>query len=202
MRLLFIAAAILMCLLPSTARAQIYGDPSSLVDYWYRTYLGRAPDASGLATWTSDLNQGQSPDDVLATILGSDEYYARAGSTPEGYIRQLLHDILKREPTPSELDFWVRRMYLEDRKTIADEILTQNPGVWVGSTNVTTPPAVVTTPPVVVNPPVVVTPGIDWGWHRNWERDRRPDWHWHRDIHEYRRPEIHFHGDEHRDRHR
>jgi len=202
MRLLFIAAAILTCLLPSTARAQIYGDPSSLVDYWYRMYLGRAPDASGLATWTSDLNQGQSPDDVLATILGSDEYYARAGSTPEGYMRQLFHDILKREPTPSELDFWVRRMYLEDRKTIADEILTQNPGVWVGSTNVTTPPAVVTTPPVVVNPPVVVTPGIDWGWHRNWEGDRRPDWHWHRDIHEYRRPEIHFHGDEHRDRHR
>ncbi|HLJ96534.1 MAG TPA: DUF4214 domain-containing protein, partial [Gemmataceae bacterium] len=101
-------------LTPSAVWAQVYGDPSSLVDYWYRTYLGRQADPSGLASWTAQLNQGTPADEVLATILGSPEFYTKAGSTPEGFITLLFMDILHRSPTPSELNFWVRRMYTED----------------------------------------------------------------------------------------
>jgi hypothetical protein len=187
-RLLLIAVAVLPCL-TSAAQAQVYGDPTSLVDYWYRTFLGRGIDP-GASGWVTQLSQGVSADKILAAILSSDEYYGRAGRTPQGFIALLYGDVLKRPPNPAELNFWVRRMYTEDRATIADELLAQNPGVWVGTGAAVTPPATVTIPSVV-------TPGIDWGWHRDWDRDRRRDWDRHHDIHEYRQPDFHFRGGEH-----
>ncbi len=182
-RLILFSAVVLLCLAPSAVRAQGYGDPSSLVNYWYQTYLGRPADA-GITYWVNHLQQGDSPDSVLAGILASDEFYSRAGNTPQGYITLLYNDILKRQPNANELNYWVGRMYTEDRQGIADEILTQNPGTWVGA-------GTVSTPPPVVQPGVVVTPpGIIYAPHANWERDRHEDWDRHHDIHEYRRPDI------------
>jgi hypothetical protein len=192
--LVLLIAALFLSLEPSAAQAQTYGDPNSLVDYWYRTYLGRTPDPSGIVTWVNALNQGTPPDAVLASILGSDEYYQRAGSTPEGFISQLFNDLLHRSPRPGDLDFWVRRMYTEDRRAIAADILTQNPGVWVGSNAVVTPPA-------GVAPNLVVTPGIEVGRYRDWDRDRRWDWDRHHDIHEYRRPYYYRPYEHHEDEH-
>jgi hypothetical protein len=40
----------------------------------YQQYLGRAPDPSGIATWS-----GQDPSTVIAGILGSQEYQSRSG---------------------------------------------------------------------------------------------------------------------------
>jgi hypothetical protein len=200
--LLLTFTAALFGLVPAAAWGQAYGDPNSLVTYWYQTYLGRAPDP-GAATWINDLNAGLPPDQVLASILGSDEFYARAGSNPQGYITMLYEDILKRPPTPSELSFWVSQMYTEDRTTVAEQILTQNPGVWVGSGEVITPsvtptPSVVVPPPVTATPPIVVTPGIEHAHHAHWERERYANWNWQHGIHEYRRPEVLVHhGDEH-----
>ena len=187
--LLLISAAALLGLVPAAAWGQVYGDANSLVTDWYQTFLGRAPDP-GAATWINDLNQGMPPDQALASILGSAEFYARAGSTPQGFITLLYQDVLQRPPTPSELSFWVSQMYSEDRTTIADQVLTQNPGVWVGS-------RAAVTPSVTPAPSVVVTPGI--AHHEHWERDRHADWNWHHDIHEYRRPAfVAHHGhDEH-----
>jgi hypothetical protein len=194
--LIFAAAAVLF-LAPATVNAQAYGDPSSLVDYWYRTYLGRPAD-SGLTFWVNHLQQGDPPDSVLAGILGSDEYYKRAGGTPDGFVGLLFRDIVKRQPSPSEMDFWVRRQYTEDRQSVADEILTQNPGVWVGASP---PVGVPASPPVIVNPGVIVRPGIEYYQNRDWDRDRRNNWDIHRDIHEYRRPPVEIHRDIHRDEH-
>src|ERR1700676_2004803 len=117
-RFVLISAAVILCLAPCAARAQSYGDPSSLVDYWYRTYLGRPAD-SGITFWVNHLQQGDSTDSVLAGILGSDEYYKRGGGTPEGFISLLFRDVVKRPPSPNDLDFWVRRMYTEDRQSVA-----------------------------------------------------------------------------------
>jgi hypothetical protein len=193
--LLFLIAAGFAVAAPSAAQAQGYGDPASLVDYWYRTYLGRAPDPSGMATWVNALNQGQSADAVLSSILGNDEFYQRAGSTPEGFITLLFTDIVRQPPTPGDVDFWVRRLYTEDRHEVADELLTQHPGVWVGTGSVVAPPV-----PPVTPPAVVVAPGLERNRYQEWERDRRRDWDRHRDIHEYRRPEVHHHDREHHDR--
>jgi hypothetical protein len=197
--LIFAAAAILF-LAPATVNAQAYGDPGSLVDSWYRTYLGRPAD-SGLTYWVNHLQQGDPPDSVLAGILGSDEYYKRGGGTPDGFVSLLFRDIVKRQPSPSEMDFWVRRQYTEDRQSVADEILTQNPGVWVGAGASVVPPPVATTPPVVVNPGVIVTPGIDYYRYHDWVRDRHYDWDAHRGIHDYRRPYNYYHHDAHHDDH-
>jgi hypothetical protein len=172
--------------------AQVYGDPSSLVDYWYRTYLGR-PGDQGMTTWVDQLNQGAPPDAVLAGILGSPEYYARAGSTPEGFISRLYADILKRPATSSELGYWVPRMYTEDRSTIADTLLTQNPGIWIGSGTAA--------PPAGVSPGVIVTPGIGTGWYRDWNRDRQWDWDRRHGVYDYRRPYYQHYHNEHHDEH-
>jgi len=193
MQRILISTVALLCLVPA-ARAQAYGDPNSLVDYWYRTYLGRAPDPA-MAGWANALNQGTPADQVLAGILASNEFYSRAGSTPAGYINLLCTYLLQRQPTPSELNFWVRRMYTENRQAIAEALLTQNPGVWVGSSPAVNPPAVVT-------PPIVVTPGVEWNRYHEWNRDRRSDWDRHHNIHEYRRPDINVHRNEHHDHRR
>jgi hypothetical protein len=149
-----------------------------LVDYWYRTYLGRPVEPEGLGHWLDALRR-QPADQVLAGILGSDEYYSRAGGTPEGFITRWCVDVLRRQPTPAELDFWVRRLYIEDRTTVADEMLVQSPGVWVGSD-------AGVRPGVDVRPGVIVIPRIEYDPHRDWDRDRYGDRH--RDIYDYRRP--------------
>jgi hypothetical protein len=85
-------------------------------------------------------------------------------------------------------------MYVENRQAIADELLTQNPGVWVGS-------GAVASPPVVVTPPTVVTPGIEGNRYHAWERDRYRDWYRHHNVYEYRRPDVNVHRDGHHDHH-
>jgi hypothetical protein len=179
MRRLLLCTAALLYLSPA-AFGQAYGDPNSLVNYWYETFLGRAPD-QGASPWVTQLSEGTPPDQVLSAILGSPEFYAKAGSTPEGFVTLLFQDALKRPPDPRELNFWVRQLYSEDRASVAESILTQNPGVWVGSDS--------GPPPAVVNPgvpvaPLVVSPGVDW------DRDRHWDWDRHHDVHEYRRPDV------------
>jgi len=180
----------LIGLTPAAAKAQVYGDSNSLVDYWYRAYLGRAPEAEGLATWANQLNQGVPANQVLATILASDEYYRRAGGIPQGFIARLYSDLLNRAPSSADLNFWVGRMYTEDRTVLVLQFLEQNPGVWVGSN-----PAVSTAVPV---PPSVVVPVI--AGRAGWYRDSRRDWERRHEVYDYRRPYIHR-GDEHRDRH-
>jgi hypothetical protein len=187
MRYLLLNASIFLFLAPAAATAQVYGDPNSLVEYWYNKYLGRQPDP-GMATWVNSLIQGTPPDQVLTGILASDEYYQRAGGTPQGFIARLYSDVLNQAPSAAELDFWVRRMYTEDRPTLIMEFLHQNPGVWVSSS-----PAV--SSPVLVNPGVI---GVAPLWRREWHRD----WDHRHNIYEYRRPYFPYHhGDDHHDHH-
>jgi len=193
----FLLIAALMCLTPATAQAQVYGDSNSLVDYWYRTYLGRAPDPGGMATWANQLNQGVPANQVLATILGSDEYYRRAGGTPENFIAQLYNDLLRRPATGADIDFWVRRMYTEDRPVLVLQFLEQNPGVWIGTSSAVSTPVPATS--TVVVPSSVIVPGVTvrGGWYRDWHRD----WDRRHDIYDYRHPYVYHHGDEHHEHH-
>jgi len=170
MRHLLLIASTLLFLAPCTARAQVYGDSSSLVEYWYNKYLGRQGDPT-MATWVNSLNQGTPPDQVLTGILASDEYYRRAGGTPQGFIARLYADVLNQTASAATLDFWTRRMYTVDRPTLIMEFLHQHPGVWVNAS-----PA--------VSSSVLVTPGNA---SRTWHRDWRRDWDRRHNINEYRR---------------
>jgi hypothetical protein len=44
---------------------------------YYQAYLGRAADSLGLNYFAGILGQGGRDEDVLAGILGSDEYFRR-----------------------------------------------------------------------------------------------------------------------------
>ena len=144
MRCVYLSALLTGALLATSARAQYYdypdsyGDPyydqpgyggSSLVDSWYRRFLGRAPDP-GSQQWVEELQRGRPPQEVLSSILGSDEYYQRAGSTPQGFIYRLFRDVTGRRPTPREATYWVRRVYVDDRGSIAYDLLARHPGAW------------------------------------------------------------------------
>lgn len=187
MRYSLVVAASCLFLIPASAPAQVYGDPNSLVDHWYRTYLGRAPD-TGMSIWVNDLAQGAPADQVLASILGSDEYYQRAGATPAGYVTRLFNDFLNRPPNPADMNFWIGRMYTENRQLLALEFLDQNPAEWVG-------PNVPPESPGLVAPPVVTAPLLDpgIGWYGGWNRDWHRDWDGHHDIHDYRHPDVRNH---------
>jgi hypothetical protein len=47
----------------------------------YNTLLGRAPDAGGLQNFVQALENGMTPQEVQAQIMGSDEFFARVGGT-------------------------------------------------------------------------------------------------------------------------
>jgi len=116
-----------------TVRAQDLSDPDDIVYHWYRAYLGRTPDPSGAGYWSDQLRRGKDPNTVLSTLLGTDEYYERAGSRPDGFVGRLFVDLLGRAPTAAEVDFWVRRLYTDSRQDVAYQILTRNSGAWVGT---------------------------------------------------------------------
>jgi hypothetical protein len=103
--------------------------PDDLVRSWYRRFLGREPDPMA-GVWTNELRSGQDPNAVLATILGSDEYYTRAGSTPDGLVRTLFQDLTGRPPSPQEMASWTRRAATGDRNDIAYALLTRYPQTW------------------------------------------------------------------------
>jgi hypothetical protein len=113
--------------------AQSYGyhdQPEDLVRAWYQKYLNREVDAVGYQAWVSGLRSGTSPEMTLAGILSSDEYYLKGGNTPEGYIQTLFQDLTGRPPTPGEQDYWLRRLYHEQRVDIAYAMVTRYPQTW------------------------------------------------------------------------
>jgi hypothetical protein len=192
MRRVIVLSALILCVVPPASAQyppsqgqyvpyQGFDDPQELVEHWYQTFLRRNParDRSTYA-WAEQLRRGVSPNAVLAGIISSDEYYAKGGSNPEGFIRNLFADILVRPPKEGELRYWMRRALTQDitdpqtRQNIAYEILTSNPGSASGSYGAPPPPRE--------------------GYDPERERERRREWErWRdrereRDQYDYRRP--------------
>jgi len=120
------ALVLLFLVLPSNGQYG-YRDARRTVERWYSRYLGREMDPYS-GTWVQALQQGQDPNQVLSGILGSDEYYRRAGGTPARFVAQLYEDVGGRRPTPREVDYWARRVYHDSRSDIAYAILTRSAG--------------------------------------------------------------------------
>ncbi len=68
----------------------------------YQALLGRAADSQGLADGVQFLEMGGTPEQLQAAIMGSPEYYQRAGSTDSGFVTAIYHDVLGRPPTTDE----------------------------------------------------------------------------------------------------
>jgi len=102
-------------------------NPTARVRGWYRQFFNREMDRGALR-WINDLQRGVDPNQVLAQILSSDEYYQLAGSTPEGFVRQLFDDLRGREPTRDELRDWTRRLQTLKREQVALALIREGPG--------------------------------------------------------------------------
>jgi hypothetical protein len=91
-----------------TATAQAGQDrAAATVEGWYRQYLGRCADASGLRSWGDQLRCGKDADCVLSGILASDEYYRRNGGCDAEFIKGLYRDRLGRCASPAEVRQWL-----------------------------------------------------------------------------------------------
>src|SRR4051794_23024746 len=110
MRRLWLAvlATVLSACLPAPAQNQapppfpLAQDTAALVRDWYHHFLDRDIDAEGLAYFTAQQREGQTQEGLLTALLESDEYYQRAGGTPEGFARTLLFDFTGRPPSAAE----------------------------------------------------------------------------------------------------
>jgi hypothetical protein len=80
---------------------------TQLVDSWYRLYLNRAPEPEGMRDQLDRLRRGDSPEEIQAGILGSDEYFRLHGSRRHAWVAALYADVLDRSPTRREVDTWV-----------------------------------------------------------------------------------------------
>jgi hypothetical protein len=101
------AAAVVIAFGAAAGTAEAHPDrAAATVDGWYRHYLGRCADPSGLQTWAGALRCGRPPEAVLAGILASDEYYHRNGCCPTGLVRGLYQDHLGRCPSAGEARQW------------------------------------------------------------------------------------------------
>jgi hypothetical protein len=157
-----IAALLGLAILGTDASAQmVYGptsqDPGAQqLDSWYRRYLGRPVDQTGLEAWLPQLAKIN----VEAAILGSPEYYNRNGGTPEGFVTGLYVDVLGRQPAPSEVQGWLVRLQQLgwDRTALAGDFLPAAATELSlrGQPQPGYQPAV----PPIVQPPVTVAPYI------------------------------------------
>ena len=135
MKRLFVLPILAALSMAAPARAQYYrppppapyaGAPRAMVDSWYRRYLRRPmePAAEG---WVQLLENGTSPLMVQAQILGSDEYYRRAGGTPRAFVYRLFRDVVGRRPTREEMDRYARMLRSYSAQDVAYRVLSRYP---------------------------------------------------------------------------
>lgn len=127
-----------------------------LVGDWYARYLGRPLDPQGLEGWGRRLMRGDSPREVEAAILGSNEYFVRNGGTDAAFVQALFRDVVGAPADPAQLNHWLRQLDREDdhRGDLAEKFLrTMRRGAPL-------PPAPppLSAPPVGFNPPVAIGP--------------------------------------------
>jgi hypothetical protein len=107
---------------------------SNWVDETFQKLLGRAPDAAALAVYTRQLSQRVTYDHIDATIAGSNEYYDKAGGTPQGFVNQVVADFTGHPPTDAfRTELFDRLAQGQSRTTIASRVITSGLGrlAWV-----------------------------------------------------------------------
>jgi len=121
-----------------------------LLSDWYPRYLGRPLDPQGLEGWGRRLMRGDTPREVEAAILGSNEYFVRNGGNDAAFVQALFRDVVGAPADPAQLNHWLRQLDREDdhRGDLAEKFLkTMRRGAPL-------PPA----PPPPLNPPAFYPP--------------------------------------------
>lgn len=83
---------------------------SNIVSADYSQFLGRAPDAAGLAFWDNLMSSGMTDGQLAAQFIGSPEFFAQCGGTNQGWVDQMYFDLLGRSPDLSGEAAWVNAL--------------------------------------------------------------------------------------------
>jgi hypothetical protein len=90
-----------------TTSAEYY---TNVIDTAYQRYLGRRPDADGLAYWLGRMQSGLTDEHLEAGFIGSAEYIQNHGGTGEAWVIGMYHDLLGRSPDPDGLAYWLNKL--------------------------------------------------------------------------------------------
>jgi hypothetical protein len=97
---------------------------TSVVRGIWQAYLGTRPDAATEQRWVADLGRGANPDLVRQAALASATFYARAGSTPEGFVEGIHQQLLRRPATTTEVSTIAAQLRAgTSRATVATRLL-------------------------------------------------------------------------------
>ena len=72
----------------------------------FRTFLGRDPDAVGMKFYLQALQGGATPQQLKASIMGSDEFFARVGGSGTAFLNALYSSELGRSVDGQGQSFW------------------------------------------------------------------------------------------------
>ncbi|WP_419728670.1 DUF4214 domain-containing protein [Lichenicola sp.] len=77
----------------------------------YETALGRAPDPTGMNSWATNLDNGQSTTQVAAGLVGSQEFARDYGAfSNTGFVAALYQNTLHRAGSASEINGWTSEL--------------------------------------------------------------------------------------------
>jgi hypothetical protein len=104
---LSLIAALLM--IPSIVSAQRF-DNRDFITQLYREYYQRVPTSQEMNVWLSGMQRGDSPLDVHASFIGSDEYFERCGLNSNTWLNNIFVAVTNRSPTSEEFRYWSQRL--------------------------------------------------------------------------------------------
>lgn len=112
---------------PNQPGGVVPNSPLEQVNRWYQDLLGRTLADRERTVWQRELARGKPPEEILATILGSSEYYERFGGNQRAYVADVFQYIHGRNPSTPELQRWTNRLaQLRDvRFTLVEEMLRE-----------------------------------------------------------------------------
>lgn len=108
---LLVRLSLLVALLmvPSVTSAQRF-DNRDFITQLYREYYQRVPTSQELNVWLSGMQRGDSPLDVHASFIGSDEYFERCGLNSNTWLNNIFVAVTNRSPTSEEFRYWSQRL--------------------------------------------------------------------------------------------
>jgi hypothetical protein len=124
-----------LTLAPAPAHAQLLGlQQQRLAERqvigWFQAYLGRLPNAQELAILTNQYMLTGNALYVQSVILSSNEFYARSGNTPYGFLNRLFVLTIGRQPTLQEVAGLQNQVIFNGRLWFVQTYLSQIAGGW------------------------------------------------------------------------
>jgi hypothetical protein len=108
-----------------TARATVAFGLTQSAEYFsnfitgaYNKYLGRGPDANGLAYWVSLMQNGLSDEHLESGFIGSVEYIANHGGAGAGWVQGMYVNLLGRTPAAAEVQYWLNQLAAGDTTAV------------------------------------------------------------------------------------